>query len=318
MVLIMFFLYYDVYTFINSDDTTKFLEEPKYIFTTEKPLMSDVFSFAYRKTHFDMSYDRLLTGKYTSYYKFNLKHFIQSMFLRLLGINRLVYRMIIGLYGSRGKHLPTYLLCKMTRFSLSRRIVYFDGKWRLNPNLYRAIISTLKFHNPTMTNSEIIYHAERLEILFKKEQQIFEVQWTPSLKLPGKEDTSHMAIYNMIKYEYGLPIISNKIKGEMCNYYNKDILAKKVITFKGEGCILIEKNIIPSNKFFMIKPYYIYTAEIYKDIKTEIMTDHFQEKKFKLNTAFDVITKYGIESGFNQETIKAIIAIPNDTNLLYF
>jgi hypothetical protein len=122
----------------------------------------------------------------------------------------------------------------------------------------------------------------------------------------------------MIKYEYGLPIISNKIKGEMCNYYNKDILAKKVITFKGEGCILIEKNIIPSNKFFMIKPYYIYTAEIYKDIKTEIMTDHFQEKKFKLNTAFDIITKYGIESGFNQETIKAIIAIPNDTNLLYF
>jgi hypothetical protein len=84
--------------------------------------------------------------------------------------------MIIGLYGSRGKHLPTHLLCKMTRFSLSRKIVYFDGKWRLNPNLYRAIISTLKFHNPTMTNSEIVYHAERLEILFKKEQQIFEVQ----------------------------------------------------------------------------------------------------------------------------------------------
>jgi hypothetical protein len=122
----------------------------------------------------------------------------------------------------------------------------------------------------------------------------------------------------MIKHEYGLPIISNKIKGEMCNYYNKDILAEKVITLKGDGCILIEKNIIPSNKFFMIKPYYIYTAEIYKDIKTEILTDYFQEKKFKLNTTFDVIIKYGVDSGFNQETIKAIITIPNDVNLLHF
>lgn len=94
--------------------------------------MSDVFFFflvlhieklilIYRMTE-------VKTGKYLPYYKFNIKHLIRNILLRVLGLSRLVYKTIKGLYESRSRYPPICFLCKMTQPLLSRKIVYFDGK----------------------------------------------------------------------------------------------------------------------------------------------------------------------------------------------
>jgi hypothetical protein len=79
----------------------------------------------------------------------------------------------------------------------------------------------------------------------------------------------------MLKKEYGLPFITNKASAADNDFYQKEIVAGNVKTHHKKACILLEKNIIYGDKFFLTNPYNIYSAKLHNNITNDMLTDYF-------------------------------------------
>lgn len=200
-------------------------------------------------------------------------------------------------------------MIRMTRFSTSRKIAYINGEWRTNPNLYKRIEYFIRSHNPTLTNQEVEFFTKRLDYLFKEDQEIFDPKWLPSIRLPGNKKATHMCIHNMLKKEYGLPFITNKASAVDNDFYQKEIVAENVKTYHKKACILLEKDIIYGDKFFLTNPYNIYSAKLHNNITNDMLTDYFLEKKYCSARAVSGIYSFLIEHNFNKSTIDDIMSI---------
>ena len=231
----------------NGQRYTNFYIRPKTLENTpDNVAIGNILFIAYWNFVFDITYSKLLYGKYYMFKMITIKDFFIKIFFLYLGISRLMLKIILHILKiNKTKNLENYLFSIFLKPIDNRIIVKINNKWKINSGLKiflmlskKKLVQELHFDDPKINKA-----LEKFSECYKKMSEINHNTTIFKAKFITKNTLIPHNVYIKSSKDpdlYGYQTSYNSA-------FNKNFFNKKPLIHKYEG-VTKESTLLPHNK----------------------------------------------------------------------